>query len=153
MWNCSRFCVSSQRRGYANLLCIVSVLAYVPPKRVGTIHRRLAWPLRKDDTQNREQFHIFEPSVNFEVINSITKLQLVGISTEYIFNPQKPELNPICYLLALLGAYHFLHVSRIRVKSLTLGLQMSYIYMEHPFLMFLDHTQRRNTVGRTPLDE
>ena len=28
-----------------------------------------------------------------------------------------------------------------------------YIYMEHPFLMFLDHTQRRNTVARTPLDE
>jgi len=24
-----------------------------------------------------------------------------------------------------------------------------YIYMEHPFLMFLDHTQRRSTVGRT----
>ena len=28
-----------------------------------------------------------------------------------------------------------------------------YIYMEHQFLMFLDHTQRRSTVGRTPLDE
>ena len=28
-----------------------------------------------------------------------------------------------------------------------------YIYMEHQFLMFLDHTQRRTTVGRTPLDE
>ena len=25
--------------------------------------------------------------------------------------------------------------------------------MEHPFFMFLDHTQRRSTVGRTPLDE
>ena len=25
--------------------------------------------------------------------------------------------------------------------------------MEHPFLVFLDHTQRRSTVGRTPLDE
>ena len=25
--------------------------------------------------------------------------------------------------------------------------------MEHLFLMFLDHTQRRSTVGRTPLDE
>ena len=25
--------------------------------------------------------------------------------------------------------------------------------MERPFLMFLDHTQRRTTVGRTPLDE
>ena len=36
---------------------------------------------------------------------------------------------------------------------LTLRRLMSYIYMEHPFLMFLDHTQRRNTVGRTPLDE
>jgi hypothetical protein len=30
---------------------------------------------------------------------------------------------------------------------------MSYIYMEHPFLMFLDNTQRRATVGRTSLDE
>ena len=28
-----------------------------------------------------------------------------------------------------------------------------YIYMKHPFLMFLDHTQRHSTVGRTPLDE
>jgi hypothetical protein len=26
------------------------------------------------------------------------------------------ELNPICHLLALLGAHHILHVSRIRVK-------------------------------------
>jgi len=75
------------------------------------------------------------------------------------FNPLNAELNPICYLLASLGAHHFLHVSRIRVKALTLRLLMSYIYiyiyiyMEHLFLMFLDHTQRRTTVGRTPLDE
>jgi len=40
-------------------------------------------------------------------------------------NPLKPKLNPICYLLALLGAHHFLHISRIRVKSLTLRLLMS----------------------------
>ena len=44
-------------------------------------------------------------------------------------------------------------------RPLTLRRLMSYIYiyiyiyMEHPFLMFLDHTQRRSTVGRTPLDE
>ena len=43
-------------------------------------------------------------------------------------NPLKPELNPICYLLALLGAHHFLHVSRIRVKLLTFRRLMSYIY-------------------------
>jgi len=47
----------------------------------------------------------------------------------YVFNPLNPELNPICYLLALLGAHHFLHVSRIRVKLLTFRLLMSYIYI------------------------
>ena len=46
----------------------------------------------------------------------------------YMINPLNAELNPICCLLALLGAHHFLHVSRIRVKSLTLRLLMSYIY-------------------------
>ena len=48
---------------------------------------------------------------------------------------------------------------RFIARRLTLRRLMSYIYiyiyiyMEHPFLMFLDHTQRRSTVGRTPLDE
>jgi hypothetical protein len=46
-----------------------------------------------------------------------------------LINPLNPELNPICYLLELLLAHHFLHVSRIRVKSLTLRLLMSYIYI------------------------
>ena len=46
-----------------------------------------------------------------------------------VINPLNPELNPICYLLALLGAQHFLHVSRIRVKLLTFRLLMSYIYI------------------------
>ena len=44
------------------------------------------------------------------------------------FNPLNPELNPICYLLALLGAHHLLHISRIRVKLLTFRLLMSYIH-------------------------
>ena len=53
-----------------------------------------------------------------------------NVATPYFrpFNPLNPELNPICYLLALLGAHHFRHVSRIRLKSLTLRLLMSYIY-------------------------
>jgi len=33
------------------------------------------------------------------------------------FNPVNAELNPICHLLALLGAHHILHVSSLRVKS------------------------------------
>ena len=45
--------------------------------------------------------------------------------------------------------------STCTVILLTLRLLMSYIYIytEHLFLMFLDHTQRSSTVGRTPLDE
>jgi len=46
----------------------------------------------------------------------------------WCINPLNPELNPICYLLALLGAHHFLHVSRIRVKLLTFRRLTSYIY-------------------------
>jgi hypothetical protein len=31
-----------------------------------------------------------------------------------VFSPLNTELNPICHLLALLGALHILHISRIR---------------------------------------
>ena len=47
----------------------------------------------------------------------------------------------------------YIKATRPVLRYLTLRLLMSYIYMEHLFLMFLDHTQRRTTVGRTPLDE
>ena len=33
-----------------------------------------------------------------------------------VFNPLNTKLNPICHLLALLGAHHILHVSGLRVK-------------------------------------
>ena len=55
------------------------------------------------------------------------------------FNPLKPELNPICYLLALL-AHHFLHVSRISVKSLTLRLLISCIYWAPILDVSISHT-------------
>ena len=63
-------------------------------------------PVRTDITHTHQGFH-------FKKLRTL--------------NPLNPELNPICYLLALL-AHHFLHVSRIMVKSLTLRLLMSYIY-------------------------
>ena len=70
--------------------------------------------------------------------NLFMKLKVLPLPSQYLFslffviknrnqytvNPLNSELNPICYLLALLGADHFLHVSRIRVKSLTLRLLM-----------------------------
>ena len=58
-------------------------------------------------------------------------LPSLGFSYRASFNRLKPELNSICYLLALLGAHHFLHVSRIRVKLLTFRLLMSYIWSTH----------------------
>ena len=57
-------------------------------------------------------------------------------------NVESLYASDTCYIRRLLG-----------VTVLTLRLLMSYIYMEHLFLMFLDYTQRRTTVGRTPLDE
>jgi len=41
-------------------------------------------------------------------------------STGNFFKPLNAELNPICHLLALLGAHHILHISRIMVKSHTM---------------------------------
>jgi len=35
----------------------------------------------------------------------------------YCFNPLSAELNPICHLLALLGAHHIFHVSGLRVNQ------------------------------------
>jgi hypothetical protein len=46
--------------------------------------------------------------------------QSLGFNVIYyvpVFNHLKAELNPICHLLALLGSYHILHVSRVRVKT------------------------------------
>ena len=100
----------------------------------------------EDPRFDSQQFH--------DVLSLVHKFPaLLRNAPSLIFSPLNAELNPICYLLALLGVHHFLHVSKIRVKSLTLRLLMSHIYMEHLFLMFLDHTQRRITVGRPPLDE
>jgi hypothetical protein len=39
-----------------------------------------------------------------------------GVLVIMLFNPLNGELNPIWHLLALLGAHHILHVSRIRVN-------------------------------------
>jgi len=52
---------------------------------------------------------------------------ILGTNIDRRINPLNAKLNPICCMLALLGAHHFLNVSRIRVKSLKLRLLMSYI--------------------------
>ena len=58
MWNASRFCVSSLRRGHANLLCIVPILVYVLPKQVQIVFLVLR-PGKSDvsDSQSAKTMH------------------------------------------------------------------------------------------------
>jgi hypothetical protein len=62
------------------------------------------------------------PSITFELTNfHQTWNGLIAChyshATYAIFNPLNTEINPIRHLLALLGAHHILHVSRIRVNN------------------------------------
>ena len=39
-------------------------------------------------------------------------------------NPLNSELNPTCHLLALLGAHHIVHVSRVKVVDLLVEINL-----------------------------
>jgi len=77
----------------------------------------------------RVELYLYSPYGPYVLYRASVPVQGCTLALFYLFNPLTPELNPICYLLALLGAHHFLHVSRIRVKLLTFRLLMSYIYI------------------------
>ena len=44
-------------------------------------------------------------------------LDVITETLQIMFNPLNAELNPICQLLALLGAHHIFHVSGLRVNE------------------------------------
>jgi hypothetical protein len=51
----------------------------------------------------------------------VGQIKLCWTANIYIYiNPLNAQLNPICHLLALLGAHHIFHVSRIRVNGVLL---------------------------------
>ena len=52
-------------------------------------------------------------------INDVEIKECCLIGVGKLINPLNHELNPFCYLLALLGVHHFLHVSRIMVNRCT----------------------------------
>ena len=50
---------------------------------------------------------------------SVKIIEAQQASVCYIYkniNPLNAEFNPICHLLAILGAHHILHVSKVRIK-------------------------------------
>ena len=93
-------------------------------------HRILSMPRFNLSSVSKSNFYAFVTTAPFTAtMSSFDQCRNIWLRHETNelcnFNPLKPELNPICYLLALLGAHHFLHVSRIRVKLLTFRLLMS----------------------------
>jgi len=52
-------------------------------------------------------------TVQFRGNHNVARITLLVRIAQVAFNPLNAKLNPICCLLALLGAHHFLHVNRI----------------------------------------
>ena len=92
-----------------------------------------------------------------ELLNSTIQSHLVGSFYEiYVVATNlnaNADSSPVVPSAARDSSLYSFSLNFDICVCLTLRRLMSYIYMEHPFLMFLDHTQRRSTVGRTPLDE
>ena len=58
LWNASRICVSSLRRGHANLLCIVPILVYVLPKRALECVVERIWCSDEEGDTGRKQYSV-----------------------------------------------------------------------------------------------
>jgi hypothetical protein len=60
--------------------------------------------------------HVYHFRLVISLVICKWKLCSIKSLVRFVINPLNAKLNPICYLLALLGAHHILHVSRVRVK-------------------------------------
>jgi hypothetical protein len=58
--------------------------------------------------------------MSFSSFNDLLHLKLGHGSFHPRLNTLNTELNPICHLLALLGAHHIFHVSMIRTNHFTI---------------------------------
>jgi len=63
-------------------------------------------------------------------------------------NPLKAELNPICHLLALLGAQPILHVSRIRVNYYYSDRHKDAFYITNSGKDIIHNASRTNSIWR-----
>jgi hypothetical protein len=64
------------------------------------------------------------------------------------FNPLNAQLNPICHLLALLGAHPILHVSRIRVNvGISFYVIILLLLWEWQYVMVLTYSRLRLTLN------
>ena len=73
------------------------------------------WRIRTD-RELRELYKELDIVVDIKKKRLESTGHVVRMDQERTVNPLNTELNPICHLLALLGAHHILHVNRIRVE-------------------------------------
>ena len=78
--------------------------------------------------RNKTVVKPYTPSIGMGTYTTSTGTAPAHLHYVHQIDPLNPELNPMCCLLALLRAHHLLHVSRIRIKSLTFRRLMSYIH-------------------------
>jgi hypothetical protein len=60
-------------------------------------------------------FHIMNESSRYQCLILICSVSLAA-HLRVLLNPLNAEFNPICHLLALLGAHHIVHISWLRVN-------------------------------------
>jgi hypothetical protein len=60
--------------------------------------------------------HVHMLSVTLVILPFLQWANVQALRELSLLNPLNAELNPICHLLALLGAHLIFHISRIRVK-------------------------------------
>ena len=83
-------------------------------------------------------FPSFQSNVTQNVRTTVNyNCQQPPVTLKTFINPLNAELNPICYLLALLGVHHFLHVSRLRVKSIQINHQPDVTIFQFIILTFI----------------
>ena len=81
-------------------------------------HTSFTHPPQKKTVYGDQRENFAAKIVTFRrALLSHSRLDLANHGNVQEINPLNAELNPICHLLALLGAHHILHVSRIRVKT------------------------------------
>ena len=60
------------------------------------------------------------PTLHIRILSrKLTRREQLTFHRMPILNPSNAELNPVRHLLALVGARHIVHISRLRVKPVT----------------------------------
>ena len=117
MWNASRFCVSSLRRGHANLLCIVPILVYVQPKLVHLLSSKQHYSCGQSNTEIKDIEACCNIYLYFKT-RLTTLVQWLGAwHALVILLSRKPELESVWGGEFWLHRIHAELVSALRLTS------------------------------------